>query len=308
MRPWALTAALLLPGLSPVALSATSGGAPASAAQAVPAREAVVVVAVENMYSAADESKDVVSQATLGQTIELLEAKDAFARVRTPDHYEGWLLRAAFAEYPEPGAARYASAGRVAEVTSLMANLYREADVTSARPVLQAPLGTRLELAGTSGERWLAVRLPSGEQGYVQQGDVRLGDAAAQRRRGTPAEVVATARRFLGVPYLWGGMTAHGIDCSGLASRVYHVNGVELPRDANLQFEDGGAVAVPRARLRPGDLVFFGRDARHVSHVGIYLGSGRFINATTYRTPMVREDRLSDPHWASLYQGARRPR
>ncbi len=307
MRHGALTAALLLSGLAPAAVPAP-GAPPAPATQAVPAREAVVVVTVENMYSAADESKDVVSQATLGQTVELLEAADGFARVRTPDRYEGWLPRAAFAEYPGPDAPRYASAGRVAEVTSLMANVYREADVTRARPLLQAPLGTRLEVTGASGERWLVLRLPSGEQGYLQQGDVAVGDAAAPRRRGMPADLVATARRFLGVPYLWGGMTARGIDCSGLASRVYHLNGVELPRDANLQFEDAKAVAVPRARLQPGDLVFFGQDDRHVSHVGIYLGGGRFINATTYRTPTVREDRLSDPHWASLYRGARRPR
>jgi cell wall-associated NlpC family hydrolase len=268
----------------------------------------VVVVTVENMYSAPDESKDVVSQATLGQTVELLETTNGYARVRTPDRYEGWLPAAAIAEYGACGAARYASAGRVAEVVSVMANVYRAADVTSARPRLQAPLSTRLELAAPADGRWLAVRLPSGDTGYIQQGDVRIVDAAERRRRGSAAELVATARRFLGVPYLWGGMTARGIDCSGLVSRVYHASGVELPRDADMQFEDPNAVPVPRPRLRPGDLLFFGRDAKHVSHVGMYLGGGRFINATTYQTPMVREDRLSDPHWAALYRGARRPR
>ncbi|MGE5126082.1 MAG: NlpC/P60 family protein [Betaproteobacteria bacterium] len=308
MRPAVLVAALLLPGLSSAAGQAAPGAPPASAVQAAAARQAVVVVTVENMYSAADESKDVVSQATLGQTVELLETTGAFARVRTPDRYEGWLPRGAIAEYPDASTPRYAGKGRVAEVTSVMANVYRDPDVTSARPRLQAPLAARLELAGPPGERWLPVRLPSGDTGYVQQGDVRIVDAAARRRRGTPAELVATARRFLGVPYLWGGMTARGIDCSGLTSRVYHVNGVELPRDADMQFEDRSAVAVPRGRLRPGDLVFFGKDGEHVSHVGIYLAGGRFVSATTNRTPVVREDRLSDPHWAALYQGARRPR
>jgi cell wall-associated NlpC family hydrolase len=133
-------------------------------------------------------------------------------------------------------------------------------------------------------------------------------DPKVPRGRGAPREIVATARRFLGVPYLWGGMTARGIDCSGLASRVYHANGVILPRDADLQFEDPNAVAVALKALRPGDLLFFGRDAKHVSHVGLYTGGGRFINATTYRTPMVRMDRLADPHWQAIYQGARRPR
>ena len=281
---------------------------PAGAVEASPAPEAVVVVSVENMYSAADDTKDVVSQATLGQTVAVLQEQGAFVRVRTPDRYEGWLPRAALAAYPDAAASRYAASGRLVEVTSLMANLYREADVSTARPLLQAPLATRLEVEAEHGERWLAVRLPGGGSAYVQRGDVRPVAAEAPRRRGTPAELVATARRFMGVPYLWGGMTARGIDCSGLASRVYHANGVDLPRDADMQFEDANAAPVARGALRPGDLVFFGRDAKHITHVGMYLGKGRFVNATTHETPMVREDRLADPYWSRIYRGARRPR
>ncbi len=287
---------------APVAAVAQAPSAPSAA-------EAVVVVTVENMYSAADDSKDVVSQATLGQVVEVLESSGAFARVRTPDRYEGWIARAALAGYADARAPRYARSGTVVEVTSLMANLYREPDVTSARPLLQAPLASRLEVvANGPGEGWRTVRLPSGETGYVQKGDLRPVDPSAPRRQGEPREIVATARRFLGVPYLWGGMTARGIDCSGLASRVYHANGVDLPRDAGMQFEDPDAVPVPRGALRPGDLLFFGRDAKHVSHVGLYAGDGRFINSTTYETPMVRVDRLADPRWELIYQGARRPR
>jgi cell wall-associated NlpC family hydrolase len=204
---------------------------------------------------------------------------------------------------------RYASAGRVVEVTSLMANLYRDADVTTARPKAMAPLSTRLEVTadGPSG-RWLVVRLPSGDAAFVQVGDVRPNDLLALRPRGSPQDLVATARRFLGTPYLWGGMTAQGIDCSGLVSRIYHANGVDLPRDADQQFRDPDAVPVERADLRPGDILFFGSDSRSITHVGLYAGEGRFVNATTHETPVVREDRLDDPHWSAIYQGARRPR
>jgi len=271
--------------------------------------EAVVTVAVENMYAAADESVEVVSQATLGQVVEVVETSGTFARVRTPDRYEGWLPRAALSVYGDPATPRYARAGRVVEVTSLMAYVYREADVTSVRPKTRAPLATRLEVAGDGPtERWLAVRLPSGGTGYVQRGDVKPVDPAAPWPHGSAEDILATARRFLGVPYLWGGMTAHGIDCSGFVSRVYHANGVELPRDADQQFESPEAVPVERGALRPGDLLFFGQDAKAISHVGLYLGDGRFINATTHETPVVREDRLDDPHWSPIYQGARRPR
>jgi len=276
---------------------------------AIPAREAVVVVPIENMYSGPDESLEVVSQATLGQIVEVLETTRAFAHIRTPDHYEGWVPRATVSEYANARIPRYASAGRVVGVTSLMANLYRDPDVTTARPKALAPLSTRLEVTadGPSG-RWLVLRLPSGDAAYVQVGDVRPEDPLAPRPRGSPEDLVATARRFLGTPYLWGGMTAQGIDCSGLVSRVYHANGVDLPRDADQQFGDPGTAPVQVADLHPGDLLFFGSDSRSITHVGLYEGDSRFISATTHETPVVREDRLDDPHWAAIYQGARRPR
>lgn len=271
--------------------------------------EAVVTVAVENMYAAPDESVDVVSQATLGQVVQLVDTSGTFVRVRTPDAYEGWLSRAAVAAYPDAATPRYARAGRIVEVTSLMAYLYREADVTTARPRTSAPLATRLEVAGDRpGEGWLEVRLPSGGTAFVQSGDVKDIDPEAPPLRGSPEDVLATARRFLGVPYLWGGMTAHGIDCSGLVSRAYQANGVVLPRDAGQQFESPATVEVDRASLQPGDLVFFGRSPKAITHVGLYVGDGRFLSATTHETPVVHEDGLEDPRWARAYQGARRPR
>jgi cell wall-associated NlpC family hydrolase len=273
-----------------------------------PGVEAVVVVSAENMYAAADDGVEVVSQATLGQVVEVVDTSGAFARVRTPDGYEGWTSRAAVSVYADR-APRYARAGRVVEVTSLVAYLYRETDVSTARPRTSAPLATRLEVAADGPDRgWLTVRLPSGGTAFVQSGDVRPVEPAAPPRRGSPEEVLATARRFEGVPYLWGGMTARGIDCSGLVSRVYQANGVVLPRDAGLQFDSPSLVPVEREALRPADLVFFGRGPKRITHVGLYAGDGRFLSATTHGMPAVHEDRLDDPHWAPVYQGARRPR
>jgi cell wall-associated NlpC family hydrolase len=197
----------------------------------------------------------------------------------------------------------------VAEVTSLVANIYRESDVTTARPKARAPLSARLEVTeGPIKDRWYEVRLPNGEIGFVQKGDVRVAEASAPRPPGAPEDLVATARRLLGTPYLWGGMTPLGVDCSGFAALVYRVHGRILPRDAALQFADPSAAPVDRALLQPGDLVFFGRSPEKITHVGLFVGEGRFISATTYETPVVREDRLDDPHWAEIYQGARRPR
>jgi len=277
-----------------------------AAAAAPPGREAVVIRPVENMYSAPSLDVDVVSQATLGQVVAVQEAKGPFRRIETPDRYRGWIRSSALVTYAGPEAPRYATKGTVAEVVNLMANVYREASITSARPRTEAPLSTRLEVAGDAKEGWHRVRLPDGTVGFIQDGDVRLHDAAAKSPRGTEAELIATARRFLGVPYLWGGMTARGLDCSGYVRLVYHVHGVELRRDADLQYDEPGLQKVERADLRVGDLVFFGK--QKATHVGLYTGEGRFLSATPHGSPVVQESLLDEAHWSSLYLGARRPR
>jgi gamma-D-glutamyl-L-lysine dipeptidyl-peptidase len=288
-----------------VSMLAAAAAAWAVAAEAAPARQAVVVAAVENMYSAPDPAKDVVSQARLGEVVDVLEARGGFAHVRTPDRYAGWVPAAALFTYADAATPRYAAEGAVVEVTSLLANLYRDPDVTTARPTLQAPLGSLLEVVQAPlPERWIRVRLPSGEAAYVQKGDVRRREAGAPRARGTDKDLVATARRFLGIPYLWGGMTPLGVDCSGFVSQVYGVNGVGLPRDAHQQFDDPRARPVEKDDLRSGDLLFFGKTK--ITHVGLYLGEGRFIHATTHVTPVVQESDLAEAHWTDLYRGARR--
>lgn len=268
------------------------------------APHAVVVADVADLYSAPTRDTDVVSQALLGWNVRVLEERDGFARLATPDRYTGWIAREALGAAPPAG---YATSGTIVEVTSPVAFLYREASVTSFAPVRRTPLGVRLELvASEAAEGYYRVRAPDGRELYVQTGDVRRRDAAEPPPRGTGEEVVATAMQLLGAPYQWGGLTALGVDCSGLVATVYRFHGVELYRDADLQMDDPAMRPVERHELLPGDLLFFGET--RVTHVGLYAGGGEFVSATTYARPMVRRDRLDDPYWAPLYRGARRPR
>jgi cell wall-associated NlpC family hydrolase len=277
-------------------------------AGAFPVRDdqgAVVVRGVENMYSGPDAGRDVVSQALLGQRVSVLESRAGFLRIHTPDGYTGWISGNAVALSDDGGPHGYATRGRVADVVSLMANVYSEPTVTRSRPLMQAPLGTRLELLNdAAAPGWLVVMLPHGAAAFVQAGDAIVRDARAPRPRGSGEAIVATARRFLGVPYLWGGLSPWGVDCSGLVSRVYEVHGVTLLRDAYLQFDDPRGVRVEPDDLRPGDLVFFGLE--RIAHVGLCAGRGRFVHATTEQRPLVQESALREPHWTALYRGARR--
>jgi cell wall-associated NlpC family hydrolase len=117
------------------------------------------------------------------------------------------------------------------------------------------------------------------------------------------AELVKTARRFLGVPYRWGGENKNGFDCSGLTMVSYRLNGLNLPRNSRMQFKAGRWV--PKADLRQGDLVFFAtKGGNRVTHVGMYAGKGQFIHAPrTGKT--VRYADLSNSFWKKTYMGGR---
>lgn len=118
------------------------------------------------------------------------------------------------------------------------------------------------------------------------------------------SELVQTARSFKGTPYQWGGASeSTGFDCSGLTMAVYRHNGLDLPRVAKRQYRAGDPV--PPNALQKGDLVFFDtRDLGGPSHVGLYVGEGRFIHAPSQGSE-VDTDRLSDPYFRNRFLGAR---
>lgn len=122
---------------------------------------------------------------------------------------------------------------------------------------------------------------------------------------GTAGEsIVRTASRFRGVRYRWGGSSRSGFDCSGFTRYVFrHKAGVELPHSASAQFRRGQPVS--RSELKPGDLVFFQTYRRGASHVGIYIGNGKFIHASS-AGGRVRVDSLNDGYYRRRYLGARR--
>ncbi len=131
------------------------------------------------------------------------------------------------------------------------------------------------------------------------------GAHQADVRRNLQESIVETARRFLGIPYRWGGASVRdGFDCSGLTMTVYRLNGLELPRNAYSQYHAGTPVA--GHALEPGDLVFFATGKSHrISHVGIYTGDGRFIHAPG-RGKRIRTASLSNGYFKPRYKGARR--
>jgi cell wall-associated NlpC family hydrolase len=115
--------------------------------------------------------------------------------------------------------------------------------------------------------------------------------------------IIATAKKYIGVPYVWGGSTPSGFDCSGLVQYVFKQHGITLNRTTKTQYQHGTFVA--KINLQPGDLVFFQNTyTTGISHVGIYIGSGEFIHASSSQGVTISS--LSNSYWSSHYYGARR--
>ncbi len=144
----------------------------------------------------------------------------------------------------------------------------------------------------------LAVSLPDGNVGYLSR-------EAVKRTAGitfSPEEIVAEARQFLGLDYIWAGTGAYGFDCSGLTMRLYQSQGINIPRDADEQAWAG--TAVQQQDLQPGDLVFYARWGE-IYHVGMYIGDGLMIHAPN-SSSAVQIDGIADGFYSNNIWGYRR--
>jgi len=275
----------------------------------------VVVVPVVNMYSRPTEQSDVVSQAIYGSNVTLLVARGEWSRIQTSDHYKGWVASRHIRTVLN--VTGYGTSGPTVEVESLFANVYREPDITKHKPLITVPFETRLEAAlpdstakgskGKSGavkkipEGWIEVRLAGMTNGWIQNGDVTSDPQPL-----TIPQSIDLAKRFLGFPYLWGGRSSFGFDCSGFTQMLMRERGINMPRDADQQAAWKGLVAVDRKDLQAGDLLFFGSSAKDITHTGMYIGDGQFIHDTTNGHPVVQISKLDDDPWTRQLVACRR--
>lgn len=275
---------------------------PAAAQGSIPGANLVVAAPVINMYRSPSAESDVVSQAIYGTGVLSIQKQGAWYQIRTVDDYTGWIqasdTRSLSAGDP------YAADTNMIHVTALSANIYSEPDVTKHAPLLRLPWEARIEAVPGQADhagRWIEVELVNGRTAWVQRGDV-----GSQFTPLSIPETILLARRFLGITYTWGGVSSFGFDCSGFTQMLVRQRGIEMPRDADVQAAWTGVAAVKREDLQPGDLLYFGSNATHITHTGMYIGNGEFIHDTTHDHPGVQISRLDDQPWTKLLVAARR--
>ena len=240
----------------------------------------VVDISVCNLRATPDYDAEMVSQALLGTPVHILQitSKNNWPQVQTPDTYTGWVHKDAitllsFEEYHA-----WNAAPKIV-VTALTGVVRAEASERAAT-VGDVVAGARLRDLGRKGRYW-RVGFPDGRTGYLHRSLAQPEAAWRASLDQSVDAILTTALTMNGFPYLWAGMSPKGMDCSGFVRAVLSMHDIIIPRDAGPQSRTGERI-LGLEDLQPGDLVFFGRKdtaTPKVSHVGFYLGDGKFIHS-----------------------------
>ncbi len=252
----------------------------------------VVRLSACNIRSEPRHSAELSTQSTLGTPLRVHKKEGDWYLVQTPDRYFGWLDAGGFTLMDPSEYQAWATSDRIVYVPDF--GFSYQAPASGSLPVSDLLAGNILRHT-TTRDGWVEVAYPDGRRAFIPESAVEDYDAWLSGRKPEAQAILQTARTFLGRPYLWGGTSGKGVDCSGFTKSVFYLHGLMLPRDASQQVHVGYAVDTGKdwTNLQPGDLLFFGRKAtggrpERIVHVAIYQGDGRIIHAAG----TVKEDSL----------------
>ena len=283
-----------------------------------PKRMAVVQTSTCYMRLQPDYESALETQELMGTVVEIVGEQGYWREIVSPQPYKAWTTETTLVEMTPEELKAYEDAPKYI-YTAHYGHVYTTPTNHNPSAICDVVGGDVLRVvekkkgsASPSGKhgKWVEVMLPSGRTGWVLKKDVRPLSERIDIRMGDSAEglvsvekmedVIRQAYSLLGVPYLWGGMSSKGVDCSGLVRISFLMNDILLPRNATQQIKCGKEVDLKD--IQRGDLIFFGNtETGAITHVGIYLGNGEFIHASH----LVRVNSLI-PGAENYYENAHR--
>lgn len=245
--------------------------------------QAVVKLSVANLRSEPKHPAELATQATLGTPLRVWKQQRGWYLVQTPDQYLAWVDGSGIQLMDAAQYARWQQNPKLL-YTQPYGFAFAQPN-TQGATVSDLVYGDVLELQEQK-QGFYAVKFPDGRTGYVPAEAAMRYEDWMSSRQPTEENLVQSAKKLLGLPYLWGGTSFKGVDCSGFTKTVYFMNGLVLPRDASQQVNIGELVDTQNGwqNMRPGDLLFFGTPAQdgkpeRVVHVGMWIGNNEFIHS-----------------------------
>jgi hypothetical protein len=237
-----------------------------------------IAVAVADVHREPSAASELVTQALLNTPVQVDSFGELWTHVILPD-YAGWVRSDELAEPVSKGFTRIGEhcatpLAMVAVVTATHAVLY--ANDVGEEMIGPVYLSSVLPLLDTTHAERLQIALPGSQKAWIERSAVAIRYGKEVYPCAPVSVITACARAFIGVPYLWGGTSHAGIDCSGLVQLCYRMGGYSIPRDADQQYH-ALAHTVERSQMREGDLIFFGHSA--ITHVALALNEKEYIHA-----------------------------
>ena len=242
----------------------------------------VIKISVATMRTKPKEAAELTSQVLLGCSIKIFKKMKGWALIQTPDKYIAWMELSGYQPMNKAQVDEWRSSKKII-ITKEYGFVYSKPDLNSNH-VSDLVVGDILKKLSNEGE-FVKVEFPDKRKGYVLNNICENFKSWLKSRNPNEDNIIKTAYRFMGIPYLWGGTSAKAMDCSGYTRTVFFLNGIYLPRDASQQVNIGIPIDTKNgfSNLKPGDLLFFGKKAtaktkEKITHVGIYIGNDEFIN------------------------------
>lgn len=244
----------------------------------------IIDISVANLRGDSKHSSELVTQATLGTPVRIWKRTEEWYYIQTPDDYLSWVDHGGITTMDESEFNNWKNSEKII-FTKAYGNSYAKPNLDS-NPVTDLVTGAVLELLEDSGD-FYKVRYPDGKEAYIFKDHAKNYGEWLQNLEPDGESLTRVSEKLMGLPYLWGGTSAKGVDCSGFTKTIYFMNGVVIPRDASQQIKEGTLVDDESdfSKLEVGDLLFFGRPAtdstsEKVVHVGMWIGNNEFIHSS----------------------------